>query len=127
MYLCRAALRPMMKTHEGCIVNIGSVVGLTGNAGQAAYSAAKAGLVGFSKTLAKEVGSRGIRVNVVAPGFIDTDMTKGMGEEARQAILERLILKRFGEPQDVVEAVRFLLACQYVTGQVIVVDGGMSL
>ncbi|TNM87551.1 hypothetical protein fugu_005772 [Takifugu bimaculatus] len=124
MLTCRAALRSMLRTEGAAIVNIGSVVGLKGNAGQCAYSASKSGLEGFTRSLAKEVASRHIRVNLVAPGFIRTDMTAGM-KDADGA--PSIPLGRFGEPEDVAQAVLFLLESPYITGQVLVVDGGLQL
>ncbi|XP_063057374.1 carbonyl reductase family member 4 [Engraulis encrasicolus] len=137
MLTCRAALRSML-TQGGAIVNIGSVVGLKGNAGQCVYSASKAGLEGFTRSLAKEVASRNVRVNLLAPGFIRTDMTAGLGlrgqqQEAASAAaavpdMERRIpLGRFGEPEEVAQAVLFLLESPYITGQVLLVDGGLQL
>jgi 3-oxoacyl-[acyl-carrier protein] reductase len=125
----RAVARGMMKRRSGRIVNIASVVGLTGNRGQANYAASKAGLVGFSKSVALELASRGVLVNVVAPGFIETDMTAELPEEARAALSERIPLGRIGRPEDVAGVVRFLAgpAGSYMTGQVIVVDGGMVM
>ena len=125
----RAVARGMMKRRSGRIVNIASVVGLTGNRGQANYAASKAGLVGFSKSVALELASRGVLVNVVAPGFIETDMTAELPEEARLALSERIPLGRIGTPQDVAGVVRFLSgpAGSYMTGQVLVVDGGMVM
>ncbi|MFT7809439.1 carbonyl reductase family member 4 isoform X2 [Arapaima gigas] len=124
MLTCRASLRNMLRHQGGAIVNVGSVVGLKGNAGQSVYSATKAGLEGFTRSLAKEVAARNIRVNLVAPGFIRTDMTAGLGEERlRQAVP----LGRFGEPSEVAHAILFLLQTPYVTGQVLVVDGGVQL
>ena len=125
----RAVARGMMKRRSGRIINIASVVGLTGNSGQANYAASKAGLVGFSKSVAQELASRGVLVNVVAPGFIETDMTAELPEEARDALFERIPLGRFGAPDDVAGAVRFLAgpAAGYITGQVLVVDGGMVM
>jgi 3-oxoacyl-[acyl-carrier protein] reductase len=125
----RAVARGMMKRRSGRIVNIASVVGLTGNPGQANYAASKAGLVGFSKSVAQELASRGILVNVVAPGFIETDMTSELPEKARDALLERIPLGRFGTPEDVAGVVRFLAGPygSYMTGQVLVVDGGMVM
>jgi 3-oxoacyl-[acyl-carrier protein] reductase len=119
----------MMKARQGRIINIGSVVGATGNPGQANYCAAKAGIVGFSKALAREVGSRGITVNVVAPGFIDTDMTRGLPEENRKAMLEQVPLGRLGAPEDIAQAVLFLAspAGAYVTGETLHVNGGMYM
>ncbi|MGD8378775.1 MAG: SDR family oxidoreductase, partial [Gammaproteobacteria bacterium] len=124
-----ACLRGMMKARQGRIINIGSVVGATGNPGQANYCAAKAGIVGFSKALAREVGSRGITVNVVAPGFIDTDMTRGLPEENRKAMLEQVPLGRLGAPEDIAQAVLFLAspAGAYVTGETLHVNGGMYM
>ncbi|KAL6107580.1 cbr4 [Pungitius sinensis] len=123
MLTCRAALRSLLRTSGAAIVNIGSVVGLRGNAGQCIYGASKAGLQGFTLSLAKEVASRGVRVNLLAPGFIRTDMTSGLPEAAARSVP----LGRFGEPEEAARAALFLLESPYVTGQVLVVDGGLQL
>jgi len=125
----RAVLRGMLKARRGRIINIASVIGLTGNPGQANYAAAKAGIIGFSKSLAQEIGSRGITVNVVAPGFIDTDMTRAMPDAAREALLGRIALGRLGEPADIARAVAFLAgpAAAYITGETLHVNGGMYM
>jgi 3-oxoacyl-[acyl-carrier protein] reductase len=127
--LSRAVLRPMMKARYGRIVSIASVVGVSGNAGQTNYAAAKAGMIGFSKSLAQEVGSRGITVNCVAPGFIDTDMTKTLPEAARAKLLERIPLGKLGMPDDIAQAVAFLASdgAGYVTGTTLHVNGGMYM
>jgi 3-oxoacyl-[acyl-carrier protein] reductase len=127
--LSKAVLRPMMKKRHGRIINIGSVVGTMGNGGQANYAAAKAGVIGFSKSLAREVASRGITVNVVAPGFIDTDMTKALDEGQRAAISDQVPANRLGDPDEVASTVAFLASNEaaYVTGETIHVNGGMYM
>jgi 3-oxoacyl-[acyl-carrier protein] reductase len=126
--MMKAAARPMMKARYGRIVNISSVVGVYGNAGQVNYSASKAGVIGMTKTIAKELGSRGITCNAVAPGFIETDMTKVLPEAAKEAMLKSIALGRAGQPEDVAKVVSFLASDEaaYVTGQVIECAGGMS-
>ena len=129
-FVCtKAALRGMLRARWGRIVSITSVSGIAGNPGQANYAAAKAGLIGFTKSVAKEVGSRGITVNAVAPGFIDTDMTADLGDAVRDAAIPQITLGRFGTPQEIASAVGYLASDQasYITGQVIVVDGGMAI
>ncbi len=125
----KAVMRGMLKARKGRIINIASVIGLTGNAGQSNYAAAKAGIIAFSKSLAKEVGSRGITVNVVAPGFIQTDMTDAMAEEAKAALMQQIALVRLGTPADIAEAVAFLAspAAAYITGETLNVNGGMYM
>ncbi|MFM8332001.1 MAG: 3-oxoacyl-ACP reductase FabG [Candidatus Methylumidiphilus sp.] len=127
--MSKAALRGMTKARHGRIVNITSVVGATGNAGQANYAAAKAGVVGFTKSLAKEVGSRNITVNAVAPGFIDTDMTRSLPEEHRQALLAQIPLGRLGEAEEIASAVAYLCSDEagYITGETLHVNGGMFM
>ncbi len=125
----KAVLRAMMKSRKGRIINIASVIGLTGNPGQANYAAAKAGIIAFSKSLAREIGSRGITVNVVAPGFIDTDMTRALPDAGKQAMLAQIALGRFGEPVDIARAVAFLAgpSAAYITGETLHVNGGMYM
>jgi 3-oxoacyl-[acyl-carrier protein] reductase len=127
--MSKAVLRGMMKAKTGRIINISSVVGFTGNAGQANYAAAKAGMVGFAKALAKEVGSRNITVNTVAPGFIDTDMTKELGEDIKNNLLAAIPLARLGEAKEIAHAVAFLASAgaSYITGETLHVNGGMFM
>ncbi|HET7359869.1 MAG TPA: 3-oxoacyl-ACP reductase FabG [Rhodanobacteraceae bacterium] len=127
--MSKAVLRGMMKARKGRIVSIASVVGLTGNPGQSNYAAAKAGIIGFSKSLAREIGSRGVTVNVVAPGFIDTDMTRALDDAQRQALETQIALGRLGEPADIARAVAFLAspAAAYITGETLHVNGGMYM
>ncbi len=127
--LSKAVIRGMMKAKKGRIINIASVVGLTGNPGQTNYSATKAGMLGFTKSLAREIGSRNITVNCVAPGFIDTDMTKELPEEQREALIKQIPLNRLGDPADIAAAVSFLASPQaaYITGETINVNGGMYM
>ena len=128
-YTCRAAARPMMKRRAGAIVNVSSIVGVHGNPGQTNYAAAKAGIIGFTKSLARELGSRGIRANVVAPGYVTTQLTDVLPEEARAAMLGATPLGRLGDPADVAGAVRFLCsdAASFITGEVLLVDGGLGM
>jgi 3-oxoacyl-[acyl-carrier protein] reductase len=125
----QATMRPMIKQRSGRIINISSIAGLTGNAGQANYAASKAGLIGLTKTLARELASRGITVNAVAPGLIETDMTTVLSDEIRQAILQKVPLGKLGEPEDIAGAVAYLASAEakYITGQVLTVDGGMVM
>lgn len=127
--LSRACIRGMIKQRYGRIINIASVVAVSGNPGQCNYTAAKAGMIGFSKSLSREVGSRGITVNVVAPGFIDTDMTRSLKEEQRTALIEQIPLRRLGQAQDVAQAVAFLASpnAGYITGETMHVNGGMYM
>ncbi len=130
VYLCsKAAMRGMLRARWGRIINVSSVAGVYGNAGQANYAAAKAGVIGFTKSLAKEIGSRGITVNAVAPGFIATDMTAALGEDAAEAASNQITLGRLGRPEEVASAVGYLASeeASYVTGQTIVVDGGLAI
>ena len=126
---CRAAARPMMKGRFGRVVNIASTSGLVGNAGQANYAAAKSGLVGLTRTIARELGGKGVTANVVAPGFIETDMTRNLPKEVRDHVMQMMCLRRFGEPADIAAAVAYCASddAGFLTGQVIAVDGGMTM
>jgi 3-oxoacyl-[acyl-carrier protein] reductase len=128
-YTCRAVARPMMRKRAGAIVNVSSVVGVHGNVGQANYAASKAGIIGFTKSLARELGSRNVRANVVAPGYVKTRLTDVLPEEATGAMLASTPLGRLGEPEDVAGAVRFLCSDEaaFITGEVLLVDGGLGM
>ena len=128
-YTCRAAARPMMKRRGGAIVNVSSIVGVHGNPGQTNYAAAKAGIIGFTKSLARELGSRGVRANVVAPGYVTTQLTDVLPDGAKDAMLAATPLGRLGDPEDVARAVRFLCsdAASFITGEVLLVDGGLGM
>ena len=128
-YTCRAVARPMMKRRGGAIVNVSSIVGLHGNPGQTNYSASKAGIIGFTKALARELGPRGVRANVVAPGYVTTQLTTVLPEELQQAMLANTPLGRLGDPEDVAGAVRFLCSDEaaFITGDVLLVDGGLGI
>jgi len=128
-YTCRAVARPMMKKRGGVIVNVSSIVGLRGNLGQTNYGASKAGIIGFTKSLARELGSRNVRANVVAPGYIHSRLTDVLPEEARAAMLTNTPLGKLGDPEDVAGAVRFLCSdeASFITGEVLVVDGGLGM
>jgi 3-oxoacyl-[acyl-carrier protein] reductase len=128
-YTCRAVARPMMKRRGGSIVNVSSIVGLRGNMGQTNYAASKAGVIGFTKSLARELGSRNVRANVVAPGYIHSRLTDVLPEEARDAMLTNTPLGKLGDPEDVAGAVRFLCSdeASFITGEVLLVDGGLGM
>jgi 3-oxoacyl-[acyl-carrier protein] reductase len=128
-YTCRAVTRGMMKKRAGSIVNVSSIVGVHGNWGQTNYGASKAGIIGFTKSLARELGSRGVRANVVTPGYVNTRLTNVLPEEAQQAMLANTPLGRLGEPEDVAGAVRFLCSDEaaFITGEVLLVDGGLGM
>jgi 3-oxoacyl-[acyl-carrier protein] reductase len=128
-YTCRAVARPMMKKRSGSIVNVSSIVGIHGNWGQTNYGASKAGIIGFTKSLARELGSRNVRANVVAPGYVNTRLTDVLPEEAREAMLSNTPLGRLGEPEDIAGAVRFLCSddASFITGEVMLVDGGLGM
>jgi 3-oxoacyl-[acyl-carrier protein] reductase len=128
-YTCRAAARGMMKRRSGAIVNISSIVGLHGNPGQTNYSASKAGIIGFTKALARELGNRGVRANVVAPGYVDTRLTQVIADDMKELMLANTPLGRFGTPEDIAGAVRFLSSDEaaFITGEVLLVDGGLGM
>ena len=128
-YTCRAVTRPMMRKRAGVIVNVGSIVGLHGNFGQTNYAASKAGIIGFTKALARELGSRGVRANVVAPGYVHSRLTEVIPDDAKELMLQNTPLGRFGEPLDVARAVRFLCSdeASFITGEVLLVDGGLGM
>ena len=128
-YTCRAVARPMMKKRAGAIVNVSSIVGVHGNWGQTNYAASKAGIIGFTKSLARELGSRGVRANVVAPGYVKTQLTDVLPDEATAAMLQNTPLGRLGEPEDIAGAVRFLCSdeASFITGEVLLVDGGLGM
>jgi 3-oxoacyl-[acyl-carrier protein] reductase len=128
-HTCRAAARGMMRRRAGSIVNISSIVGLHGNPGQTNYAASKAGIIGFTKSLARELGSRGVRANVIAPGYVSSRLTDEISDELRQAMLQNTPLGRFGEPEDIAGAVRFLCSdeASFITGEVLLVDGGLGM
>lgn len=128
-HVTKALVRPFIKQRSGRIINVGSVIGLIGNAGQCNYAASKAGLFGFTKSLAREVASRGITVNALAPGFVDTDMTSGLNEDLKGNVMKTIPMNRFGKPEDIASAALFLASpmAAYITGQVLAVDGGMVM
>lgn len=125
--MTQAVLKPMTKARQGAIINMSSVVGLTGNVGQANYAASKAGLIGFTKSVAREVAGRNVRVNAIAPGFIESDMTDAMSGKVREAMIEQVPMKRIGQAEEIADVAVFLAGQEYLTGQVIAVDGGMTM
>jgi 3-oxoacyl-[acyl-carrier protein] reductase len=124
---CKSLTRAMMKARSGAIINISSVIGLMGNAGQANYAASKAGMIGFTKSLAKELASRGIRANCIAPGYVETQMTEVLPQQVKEGIIAKIPLGRIGQSDDIAQAVLFLATAPYITGQVLTVDGGMCI
>jgi 3-oxoacyl-[acyl-carrier protein] reductase len=125
--MTQSVLKPMTRARQGAIINLSSVVGLTGNVGQANYAASKAGLIGFTKSVAREVAARGVRVNAIAPGFIESDMTDAIPEKMQEAILAGIPMKRIGKAEEVASVASFLAQQDYLTGQVIAIDGGMTM
>ena len=125
--MTQSVLKPMTKSRQGAIINISSVVGLRGNIGQAYYAASKAGLIGFTKSVAREVAARGVRVNAIAPGFIESDMTDAIPEKMQEGLLTQIPMKRIGKAEEVASVVTFLAQQEYITGQVIAIDGGMTM
>ncbi len=125
--MTQAVLKPMTKAREGAIINLSSVVGLIGNAGQANYAASKAGVIGFSKSIAREVAARNVRVNVIAPGFIESDMTAVLSDKIKDAMMGQIPMKRFGQAEEVAEVAVFLAKQEYLTGQVLAIDGGLTM
>ena len=125
--MTQAVLKPMSKARQGAIINMSSVVGLMGNVGQANYSASKAGLIGFTKSVAREVAARGVRVNAIAPGFIESDMTDAIPEKMKDAMIAQVPMKRIGQAKEVAEVAAFLAGQEYLTGQTIAIDGGMTM